>query len=410
MRQGLITMSTKESKKIHVIQQVIEKCITQAAAAAILSLSQRHVRRLVKNHKNDGIYALIHKSRGKPSCKKLPENIKDQIINLYKNKYTLFKPTHFTEKLNEEENIKVSKETVRQILIMQELWLDKPKKKKHRKQRQRKTHKGMLVQVDGSVDPWFEGRGPICVLISFIDDASSLVYAKFYEYEGTLPVMDALIGYIQEYGIPMALYTDLHQTYHVNNKTMTIEDELNNNIPVTKLEEAIAELGINITLAYSPQAKGRVERFFQTFQDRLKSELRLHKIDNIKDANIFLKKYLKSFNKKFAHPDLPHGDIHKPALPVAVLRKLLVVKHECHVSNDFTIRHNNHIYQILEPTIQKKVFLIFDTKGKTYIKEQNGKYLKFKFLKKLQSKSFLERKFATLNTKIDPVSLKETHA
>ncbi len=410
MDKGLITMSVKESNKIHVIQQVNEKQLTQIAAAKLLKLSERHVRRLISSFRKHGISVLIHRSRGRPSPKRTPMKTQEKIIKLFKNKYQRFSLTHFTEKLNEDEKIKISKETVRHILIMHETWLDKPRKTKLRKQRQRMTHKGMLVQMDGSVDPWFEERGPKCVLMSLIDDASSTVYAKFYEYEGTLPALDALTGYIQKYGIPMALYTDLHQTYHINNKTISVQDQLTNNAPLTKLEEAVAQLGITITLAYSPQAKGRVERFFQTFQDRLKSELRLHKINNIKDANKFLNSYLPIFNKKFSKPDLPHGDIHKPALPTSTLKKILALNHSCSVYKDFTIRHNNHIFQITEPTIQKTVILSHTTNGKTYIKEPKGKLLKFKLLKIVPAKSHLEKKFSNYKPQIDSLTLKEVYA
>ncbi|NLF41436.1 MAG: ISNCY family transposase [Bacteroidales bacterium] len=407
MKQGFITMSQRESTKIHVIQKLSENLIRQKQAAEILKISIRHTRRLLTNFKKIGIFALIHKSRGTESPKKTNKKISQKIINLYKNTYKGFTITHFTEKLNEVEKIKISKETVRQILISDEAWIDKPKKHKHRKQRERMPNAGMLVQMDGSVDPWFENRGPRCVLMSFIDDATSSVYAKFYTYEGTLPAMDCLVGYIQKYGIPLALYADLHQTYHVNNKKVTIEDQLNNTLPASQFEKAISQLGIQMINAHSPQAKGRVERFFQTFQDRLKSELRLNKISTIEEANKFLPEFLKDFNKRFSHPELSTEDVHKDALPTSVLRKILVTQNKHSVGKDFTFRHNCHVFQIMEPTIQKNIFFVETTDGKQIVKEPNGKELKFKMVTKTLSK--LKRKNNYLPAKINQFSLKEIY-
>ena len=402
-------MNRKETLKIHVIQKVVEKLITQAKAAKALKCSDRHLRRMLKAYKKDGIYALVHQSRGKPSPKKMPQNEINEIVNLYKNKYTRFKPTHFSEMLSEFENIHRSKEKIRQILIDYEFWLSKPKKKKHRKQRERKSHSGMLVQMDGSVDPWFEDRAPKCVLMSLIDDTTSTVYAKFYAYEGTMPALDALTGYIQKYGIPLALYTDLHQTYHVNNKQVTIEDQLNNTIPLSKFESAAQDLGVQIILAYSPQAKGRVERGFQTFQDRLKSELRLHKISSIEEANAFLPGFLIRFNKRFSRKYLAKGDIHRDALPLFTLRNILAIKDERHIQNDFTVRYKNHIYQIMESTIYKKATIVEATNGKLYIKDRNNKSLKFKLIKKL-TKNRLNIKTKWILPEINNLTLKEVYA
>jgi len=409
MKKDYITMSQKESMKIHVIQKVNEKLITQKQAADSLKYSIRHIRRMLKSYRNKGISALIHHSRGIPSPKRTPQNEIDAIIRLYKHKYTGFRPTHFAEMLSEGENIHRSKETIRQLLINYELWFSKPRKKKHRKQRPRMSHAGMLVQMDGSHDPWFENRGPLCVLMSFIDDATSTVYAKFYHYEGTMPALDALIGYIHKYGIPMALYADLHQTYHVNNKQPTIEEQLNNTVPVTKFESAAQNLGIAITPAYSPQAKGRVERLFGTLQNRLKSELRLHKIASVEDANSFLPGFLTRFNRRFSQKYLAKGNMHRDALPTSVLRKILAVKTIRHLANDFTLRHNNHIFQVLESTIHKKLTVVETTNGKIYIKDQLNRDLKFKLLKKL------ENTYPHITTKwnvpkINLLTLKEIHA
>jgi transposase len=407
MQKEIITMSTKESVKIHIIQKLNEKLISQVEAAQTIDYSTRHIRRILRSYQKYGIKALIHRSRGKPSPKKLSLQKITQIVNLYKSKYVKFTPTHFTEMLNESEGISISKEKVRQILIDYEFWVNKPRRFKHRKQRPRMSHSGMLVQIDGSHDPWFEDRGPRCVLMSMIDDATSLIYSKFYHYEGTMPALDCLIGYIQKYGIPMALYSDRHPTYHGNaNKKQSIEDQLNNQYPLSRFQQSAQELGIKIIPAYSPQAKGRVERSFGIFQNRLKSELRLHKIGSIEQANAFLPNFLNRYNNRFAKKQLAQGDIHKDPLPTAILRKILASKENRHLANDFTIRYNNHIFQITEPTIHKHLTVIETTTGQIYIKDLKDNELKFKLIKKPQTQEALF-KTKWILPRINTLTLKE---
>ena len=379
--KGLITMTKKESTKIHVIQKVAEKIMTQKDASKQLKNSERNVRRLLKKYRFWGIEGLLHKSRGKRSLRKVPELEKDKILRLYKEKYAGFGPTFFTEKLCEEESIFRSKETIRHILIMSEYWLSSPKKKKHRSERPRKKNAGMLVQVDGSHDKWFGDNEKECVFMGYIDDATSKAYGKFYEYEGTMPALDSFTGYVQVNGIPLALYADLHQTYKVNNKKMTIEQELNNEYPLSRFAKAVQELGVQIIPAYSPQAKGRVERMFRTLQDRLKKELKLRGIKTIQEANKYLPEFLKKYNKKFAKMYLSKGDVHKPALPLSVLRKHLCIKIHRSVSNAFTVRNENFVYQITESTLSKKVTVEKHTNGQTLIKDKKNKSLKYKVIK-----------------------------
>jgi len=408
MQKGLITMSKKESLKIHVIQKVDEKLMKQKNASKALKCTESHIRRILVKYRKYGIESLIHKSRGKSSPKGVPKDEVDIITNLYRTEYSGFGPTFFSEKL-EEHNIFRNKETIRQILINDESWADKPKKKKYRKERERMPNAGMLVQVDGSHDNWFENRAPKCVLMAYIDDATSQMYCKFYEYEGTLPALDSFIGYIQKYGIPLALYADRHQTYKVNNKKLTIEDELNNNYPLSKFQEAIQELGVQIIPAYSPQAKGRVERLFRTLQDRLKKELRINNISNIRDANKFLPTFLRAYNKRFAKKHLSQGDIHKPVLPVSILRKNLCVKIKRTVGNDFTVRNDNFIYQIKEATLSKTVTIEFHTNGLLLIKDNHDKSLKYTTIKRPEDiKREANGKWDM--PKIDPISRKEVYA
>ena len=207
----IIMVRQKELKRLHVIRKVMEGTLTQRDAAQLVSLSERQVRRIVKRIREDGDEGIRHKSRGRPSHRKLP--FKEKTVQLYRKQYPDFGPTLFTEKLAEREGIAVSRETVRAWLMEDGLWQKHRKRKAHRQWRERKDHYGEMLQMDGSHHDWFEGRGPKCVLMGYIDDATGRVYGRFYDYEGTIPAMDSFKRYITEYGIPMSVYLDKHTTY-----------------------------------------------------------------------------------------------------------------------------------------------------------------------------------------------------
>lgn len=212
-RKDIIMIRQKELKRLQVIHRVLKAEITQAEASEILSLSERQIRRIVSRIRQEGDIGIIHKSRGKESSRKLSRKLTDRIVYLYQQKYQGFGPTLFCEKLAEEEDIHISDETTRKLLIESGLWEVNRKRKAHRQWRQRKEHCGEMVQMDGSHHDWFEGRGPECVLMAYIDDATNRVYCRFYEYEGTIPAMDSFKRYIMRYGIPMSIYFDRHTTY-----------------------------------------------------------------------------------------------------------------------------------------------------------------------------------------------------
>ena len=182
-----IMVRQKELKRLHVIHAVIEGAITQKDGAKLISLSERQIRRIVRRIQEEGDCGIIHKSRGRPSGRKLSHKLKERIIDLYRTIYAGFGPTLFTEKLREDEDINVSDETVRTWLIQEGEWKKRRKQKAHRQWRERKACSGEMVQIDGSHHDWFEGRGPSCVFMGYIDDATGRVYGRFYEYEGTSP-------------------------------------------------------------------------------------------------------------------------------------------------------------------------------------------------------------------------------
>jgi transposase len=346
--EDIIMVRQKELKRLHVIHKVIEGNLTQQEAALFTSLSPRQIRRIVKRIEEEGDAGIRHRSRGKPSNRRLPHGLKDRIIGLYKTIYTGFGPTLFTEKLEEVEGIVLSDETVRRLLIQEGEWTRHRRRKAHRQRRQRKDHYGEMIQIDGSHHDWFEGRGPKCVLMGYIDDATNKVYGRFYGYEGTIPAMDSFKRYIKKYGIPMSIYLDKHTTY--KSPAKPIDDE----IPLSEFGRAVEELGVDLIHANSPQAKGRVERLFETLQDRLVKEMRLKNICTIDEANRFLIHYLPRYNRKFARKPEKEENLHIDPLG-ADLDAILCIKTERTIRNDNTISYDGKLYQIKDRTSSKKV-------------------------------------------------------
>jgi len=374
--KDIIIMRQKELKRLHVIHKVMERELTQAEAAEILSLSERQICRIVKRIREEGDKGIQHRSRGRESSRRLPKKLKDRVVRLYLEKYKGFGPTLTSEKLYEYDAIELSKETVRKWLIKAGQWQRGRKSRTHRQWRERKSHCGEMVQMDGSHHDWFEGRRPKCVLMGYIDDATGRIFCRFYEYEGTIPAMESFKRYIREYGIPMSVYFDKHTTYK-STAEPSIEDEINGTEPLSEFGRALRELGVELIHAHSPQAKGRVERMFKTLQDRLVKEMTLRGINTIEEANKYLKSYLSSHNKRFAVKSKEKNDLHR-AIPEGLnLEKILCIRTERILRNDSTIAHNGKLYQIQETVKSKKVLVEERVNGKMLI-TLNDVSLKFK--------------------------------
>ena len=375
-REDIIMASQEELRRLHVIQKVLEGVIKQVEAAEILSLSSRHIRRVIKRVKEEGNRGIVHRSRGRPSNRKIADQIRDKVINLYRSKYKGFGPTLASEKLLERDGMRISDETLRTWLIETGDWKKSRKKGKHRHWRERKAHCGELVQMDGSHHRWFEGRGPGCVLMGYIDDATGKTFARFYDHEGTIPAMDSFKRYSKKYGLPMGVYLDKHSTYKSTAKP-TIEDELNDVEPLSQFERALKELGVEVSHAHSPQAKGRIERLFRTFQDRVVKEMRLRGIRAIEEGNQFLEGYLPLYNRRFLVCPKEKEDFHRP-LPKGVdLDAILCMKTERALRNDFTVAHNKKLYQI-EDTIKALKVVVQDRIDGSIIITYKGRSLRFK--------------------------------
>lgn len=375
--KDMITMSRRESKRLHIIHQALDRKITQVAAAEALGLSDRQLRRLIKRVRTEGDDGICHRSRGRASNHRIPRKIKARALKLFKEEYADFNLVHATEKLSEVHGIAISDETLRLWLNEALISYKKRRARKHRRWRERKASFGELVQIDGSHHDWFEGRGPACVFMGYIDDATGIVFGRFYDYEGTMPAMDSMKQYIRQYGIPQSVYLDKHTTYKSWAKA-TIEEELSGQEPMSHFEKSLAALEVEVIHANSPQAKGRVERLFKTLQDRLLREMRLQGIKSIEEANAFLDVYLPKHNKKFRKQARQGADLHRPALQSRELDRIFCIREERTVKNDFTIAYDGTLYQIEQMTRAKKVTVEQRLDGSLHIthKGQSLRYRK----------------------------------
>jgi len=317
---------------------------TQAEAARLLHRCVRQVRRIQRRLEAEGDRAVIHRLRGRPSNHRKAKRFRREVLQLYQRQYSDFGPTLAAEKLSRH-GVEVCDETLRQWLLAEGLWQRKRKRDQHRRRRARRECLGELVQADGSHHDWLEGRGPRMVLVAMIDDATSKVVARFYPAETTEAYMDLLGRYLRKRGRMLAMYVDRDSIFRAEDK-----DPRDPQPVLTQFSRALKELGIELILAYSPQAKGRIERFFQTAQDRLVKELRLAGATTIQQANQVLeKKFLPLFNRRFSVKPDSRNNAHRPLHPSMNLKAILSIQQTRTVTNDYTIRLDNQLYQLLPP-------------------------------------------------------------
>jgi len=352
--QDIIMASQRELKRLHIIQKALEGGITKRYAAEVLRLSNRQIRRLVKRVKIEGEKGVIHRSRGRASNRRISQKLKEKVLKLYRAQYQGFGPTLASEKLGERDSIQINDETLRVWLIESGDWKKSRKRRAYRQWRERKQYRGEMIQMDGSHHDWFEGRGPQCVFMGYIDDATGRVFGRFYSYEGTMPAMDSFRRYIKRHGIPMSIYLDKHTTYKSPGRP-SFEDELNGTKRVSEFERALKELGVQVIHANSPQAKGRIERFFGTLQDRLVKEMRLRGIQDTEEANRFLAYYVPLYNRRFPVKPLGKDNLHRKIPKGLDLDSIFCMKTERALRNDFTVAHNKKLYQIEEKIRASKV-------------------------------------------------------
>ncbi len=338
-----LRMSRKERDRLKVIEQVEQGLMSQLKAAEALRLSVRQVRRIQGRYRRDGDRGLVHRSRGRPSARRIDEAVRRRALEWIESRYRDFGPTLAGECLAEEQGIEVSRETVRRWMMEAGLWHGSRKKRPHRRRRARRPCRGELVQMDTSIHDWFEGRGEKAVLIAMIDDATNHTMERFFAADTTATNMTMIRDYVARQGRPMALYTDwashFKHTSHRRERRMF-------GSKLTQIERALNELDIELIAAHSPQAKGRVERRFGVDQDRLVKALRLNNVSTIEAANRFLdNEYLPRMNTRFTSAPAHRADAHRSARGLD-LDAIFSVQETRRVANDCTVQFKGQVYQI----------------------------------------------------------------
>ena len=345
-----VTLNRKEQHRVIVLNQIETKRLTVDKAAMLLEVTPRQVWRLLADYRREGTSAIAHGNRGRKPVNIIEDGLREQVIELARYKYYGFNQQHFTEKLADKEGINLSRSTVRRILLTK--GIRSPQKRrapKHRSRRERYPQEGQLLQTDGSPHDWLEGRGPELCLIGAIDDATNDVpYAYFQEREDTKGYMLMLKGIILKQGIPLALYHDRHSIFEVaRDKEASLDEQLAGSKPLTQMGRLLSELGINSIAANSPQAKGRVERLWKTFQDRLTSELRLAGANSRETANQILKSFLPEYNQHFRVSPRETGSAYRKPEADFKPDEYFCYKYPRTVGSDNVVRFVNHRLQIL---------------------------------------------------------------
>ncbi len=344
-----ISMSGKERRRLVVFSRVKVREFSLVKAAELLGISARQAKRIWARYRDDGDAGLVHRLRGRASNRHVQPFRKEQALELYREKYAGYGPTLAAECLARDDGLVVPTSTLRRWLTSAELWKQQRRRKQHRRRRPRREHYGELVQLDGSHHDWFEGRRGLAVLMVMIDDATGRVYAQFFENESWDSAATTLRRYTQTHGLPGALYADRHGIYRAD-RDPTPEEILAEIEPTTQFGRAMKELDVELILAHSPQAKGRVERVNRTLQDRLVKELTRLGISDLESANRHLvENFLPRFNAQFARPAAKRADVHRRIDDERMLR-VLSIQEERVVMPDWTLRWHNGFMQLPRAT------------------------------------------------------------
>lgn len=386
---------TSEMNRFKVIKDALERKLRQRQAAEQLGLTTRQIRRLCRRVRERGARGIVHGLRGKPSNRQLAPGLLDKAVKLVATRYRDFGPTFANEKLQERHGVVLSTYALRRGMIEAGLWRSKRHKPFHRAWRPRRACLGEMIQVDGSEHDWFEGRGPRCTLMAFIDDATSrLLLARFVEAEDTLTLMRLTREYLRRYGRPQSFYVDKDSIYKINREA-SIDEQLRQEQPTTQFSRAMAELGIDVICANSPQAKGRVERLFKTLQDRLVKDLRLAQVKTQEGANRFLAQgYVEEYSRRFSEEPANRTDAHRELLAGHRLEEILSLRSERTLLNDYTLQHQKRFYQVLrhQPVRvapKDKVLVEARLDGTTHLRFRDA-YLNFKPIDKRPYRALLD--------------------
>jgi len=336
-------MSQKERARLTVMKEIQERALSIVEASYVLGLSYRQAKRVWGRYQLQGDAGLVHAARGKPGKRGKPAELKARILARYEERYPDFGPTLAAEYLAAE-GLEVDHETLRRWLLAQGKPRRRRRRQRHREWRERKPCFGAMIQLDGSHHDWFEGRAARCVLMVMVDDATNRVWARFVAQETTRASYDILEDWVRRWGLPQSLYVDKDSIYRCEG-VGSIAEQIAGKEPQTQFGRAMEQLGVDLILANSPQAKGRVERMNGTLQDRLVKALRLAGISDIGSANEFLaKKFLPGFNRQFEVEPRSQADAHRE-IP-RDLNQVLSWEEERRVQKDWTVVCKGQWYQV----------------------------------------------------------------
>jgi hypothetical protein len=339
-----LTMSQKERDRLTIMVGVREQELTLVQACELMAVSYRQSKRIWRRYQAEGDAGLVHRLRGRPSARRKPPMLREQALARYaEERYADFGPTLMAEQLAQE-GLVVDHETLRRWRLAEGQWTVRRRRQAHRQWRERKPCFGAMVQLDGSHHDWFEGRREPCVLMVMVDDATNRMRARFFEEETTRASYDVLESWVRRHGLPRSLYVDRDSIYRCEG-VASIAGQLAGQQPQTQFGRAMERLGVELKLANSPQAKGRVERMNGVLQDRLVKAMRLAGINDLEGANRFLDgEYLRAFNRRFARVAASPVDVHR-AVP-RHLDEVLSWEEERVVQGDWTVACDGKWYQL----------------------------------------------------------------
>jgi len=341
-----VLLTMKEVNRLRVLQGYMDGKMFIEETARILKRSLRSVYRMLAKVRKRGPEGVLHGNRNKVSPRRVPEGVRKKVIELALGKYRDINDTHLCEILSKAEGIVMGRETLRGILRKEGIPSKrKVKRRKYRSRRERKEAFGMMLQLDASPHDWLQGRGPWLTLVGSKDDATGYVWAHFEEAETTWGYLDLMQEVISTHGVPLSLYADRHSIFHTTREPTLIE-QLKDVVPLTQFGRAMEELGISVMKAWTPQAKGRIERQWGIFQDRLVVELRLARANTLEQAREVLKRFLKDYNQRFCRLPKQAAAVFRKAPPKAVLHNILCLKETRMVKKDHTVSFDGLVLQI----------------------------------------------------------------
>jgi len=346
MNRETFALSQKELQRVAVISSCVKGDLPCARAAELLDLTPRHVKRLKARYRQGSAAALAHGSRGRPSPRRLPERTRARILQLARTRYAGFNDHHLCEKLREVEGLSLGRETLRRLL--RSAGIGSPRRRRaptHRQRRLARAREGEMLLLDASLHSWLEDRGPQLTLLGFLDDATRKVFvAEFFLTEDARGYFRLLRRLLRRCGVPLSFYGDRHSVFVRNDEHWSLEEQLAGKRQPTQFGRALAQLGVTYIAAQSPQAKGRIERLWGTFQDRLTSELRLAGAFDLETANQVLRRFLPDYNRRFGRAPRETEKAWRPA--PQDLDRICCFHHERSVSNDNVVQWCGRRFQI----------------------------------------------------------------